>query len=199
MEAAWEKVQGRNFALTSRTYQLPSTQLPFLCTWSLHGRKLQGSNLSSVKKTSGEWCNEETTFLPTHQDGVPLHRHEVQRRGTSQAGALVFTEAPRPVVLGQHQTVVVQCGNADADIVEGTEAERLFNNHGVRLLSFFRIVLHEEAVALVLEVAVDLTFSDVLQLRDGTRETDVVRVGAVHAPLSEQVACIAAFLTGSGQ
>ena len=51
----------------------------------------------------------------------------------------------------------------------------------------------------MLEVAVDLTFSDVLQLRDGTREADVVRVGAVHAPLSEQVACIAAFLTGSGQ
>ena len=39
MEAAWEKVQGRNFALSSRTYQLPSTQLPFLCTWSQRGWK----------------------------------------------------------------------------------------------------------------------------------------------------------------
>ena len=48
MEPAWEKVQGLKF-------QLCEKKLP-----------------------SGEWRNEETTFLPTHQDRVPVHRHEVE-------------------------------------------------------------------------------------------------------------------------
>ena len=93
--------------------------------------------------------------------------------------------------------VVVQCGNTDADVIKGTETERLFNDYCVRLLAFFRIVLHKEAVALMLEIAIDLTFSDVLQLRDGTGEADELRVGAVQVPLSPQVSSLPAFLAGS--
>ena len=40
MEAAWEKIAGLKFQLGS--YQLPSTQLPFLCKWSQRGKKYVG-------------------------------------------------------------------------------------------------------------------------------------------------------------
>ena len=36
-----------------------------------------------------ERWNETSAVLLAHQDGVPLHRHEVQRRGACQAGAEV--------------------------------------------------------------------------------------------------------------
>ena len=99
-------------------------------------------------------------------------------------------------VLGQHHVVAVQGGNPDADIVDGSEAERLFNNDGVFRHTLDRAALHKKAVALVLERAGGFAVQEFFYPHDGAREADVFRVRVLQAPLSEQVACIAALLTG---
>ena len=57
------------------------------------------------------------------------------------------------------------------------------------------VALQEQAVADVLEVAVDADSVGASEQDDRTREADVAVVSALHAPLPEEVACLTAFLT----
>ena len=61
MEPAWEKVQGSKFACLQKTYDLPNG-----------GKKMM-------------------PYYQLNQDRMPLHRHEVQRRGTCEAGIALAT------------------------------------------------------------------------------------------------------------
>ena len=55
-----------------------------------HGTRLGESARNQIwtlaeNLPAAKWRNEATAVLLSHQDGVPLHRHEVQRRSARQA------------------------------------------------------------------------------------------------------------------
>lgn len=98
---------------------------------------------------------------------------------------------------GEDEVVVVEAVDFQADVGEGPEAEGLFDEDGVGRYAVLWEALDVEAVAAVLEIAIDLGLVEVLDPDDGPWETDVLRVGAGQSPLSEEVAGFAALLTRS--
>ena len=66
----------------TKTYWKPSEG------WSQHGWNMWVEFSADIPnhRTAERW-NARGALLPTHQDRVPLHRHEVQWRGTRQASA----------------------------------------------------------------------------------------------------------------
>ena len=118
--------------------------------------------------------------------------------------SLVLLEAPGLAVFGQHQLVFVERSNFHANIVEGPEAEVVLHDGGVGCCFPDGVALDEQAVALVLEVAVDLSLGkvrerDVTKQRHAARETQVVRVRAFQTPLSQQITSFVTLLTGAEQ
>lgn len=98
-----------------------------------------------------------------------------------ESWSLVFLEGPGLTVFGQHQLVFVECRHLHADIVEGLEAEVVFYDSGVRCRFPDGVALDEQTVALVLEIAEDLSLGkvrerDVTKQGHAARETQVVRV-----------------------
>lgn len=98
---------------------------------------------------------------------------------------------------GEDEVVVVEAVDFQADVGEGPEAEGLFDEDGVGRYAVLWEALDVEAVAAVLEIAIDLGLVEVLDPDDGPWEADVLRVGAGQSPLSEEVAGFAALLTRS--
>ena len=83
---------------------------------------------------------------------------------STELALIVEIDGNSDVKYGGHFTSTEQ---AIKDIVvDGLKAERLLDNRRVALLSFFRIALHEEAVAFVLEISEDLAFLQVFQPDD---------------------------------
>lgn len=98
-----------------------------------------------------------------------------------ETSVLVLLEAPGLAVFGQHQLVFVECRHLHADIVEGLEAEVLLYDGGVGCRFPDGVALDEQTVALVLEIAEDLSLGkvrerDVTKQGHAARETQVVRV-----------------------
>jgi hypothetical protein len=82
--------------------------------------------------------------------------------------ASVFIKTPSLVVLAEHQIVVVEFVNFQADIVERPETESLLYENGVCRLALFRKALDEKTVTPMLEIAVDFRFVEVLNPCDRT-------------------------------
>ena len=99
-------------------------------------------------------------------------------------------------VLAEYEVVVVELFYLQADIGERTHAEVAFYGDGVDGFSVDGRTLDEQTVALMLEIAENLS---TIGLKPGntTRETKVTL--SVRAPLSPEVAGLSAFLTGNGQ
>ena len=103
-------------------------------------------------------------------------------------------------LLAQYKSVVIKCFYLHADIVERLEAKVVFNDHCVSRQTFDRVALYQQTVALVLEIAVDLSFGqigkrDITEQSHVARETQVVRVRTLQAPLPQQITCLAPLLT----
>ena len=81
--------------------------------------------------------------------------------GIGECWSLVFLEVPGLTVFGQHQLVFVERCHLHADIVEGLEAEVVLNDDSIRCCFPDGVALDEQTVALVLEVAVDLSLGKV--------------------------------------
>ena len=57
-----------------------------LCVWSLRGKSTRAQICALVQNLqSTAWWNKGVTLLRAHPNRVPLHRHEVQRRGARKA------------------------------------------------------------------------------------------------------------------
>lgn len=103
---------------------------------------------------------------------------------------------------GEDEVVVVEAVNLQADIGEGTEAEVVFYCQGIYAFTLDGNTLDEQAVAAVLEIAINLTLQGVvlIDVSDDTNrsgEGDELIVGTNHFPIAPQVAGFAAFLTRS--
>ena len=79
----------------------------------------------------------------------------------------MLLEVPCLLALAQHQVVATHRYHFQANVVERLEAERLFNHRRVFGYAVFRETLQENAVAHVLEIAIDenLAMMGVLQSR----------------------------------
>ena len=80
---------------------------------------------------------------------------------------LVFIERPVLVAGGEDEVVVVEAVDFQADVGEGPETEGLFDEDGVGGYGVFGETLDVEAVAAVLEIAIDLGLVEVLDPDDG--------------------------------
>jgi len=103
------------------------------------------------------------------------------------------------VALAEPEMVAVKLLYLQADIVKGSEAEIVFHDSGVLRQAIGGIALDKEAVTGVLEVAKHAYRSCAKQVGDGAGEAEIELVGAFHAPLAKQVACLASLLAGDGQ
>ena len=94
---------------------------------------------------------------------------------------LILLKAPGVALLAQYKTVVIKCFNLHADVVERLETKVVLDDGCICRQSFDRVALDQQTVALMLEIAVDLSFGQIGK-RDITeqcyvaRETQVVRV-----------------------
>ena len=95
--------------------------------------------------------------------------------------------------------VAVEGVDAQTDIGKGIHAEIVLNECGVRLLLINGRALHEEAVALMLELGKNCLPIVLAELCDGAREADIHVIVSLQSPLSPQVASVAPFLTGGNE
>ena len=113
--------------------------------------------------------------------------------------SLILFETPGLALFAQYQTFVVKHFDLHADIVEGLETEVVLDDGSIRWQTFDRVALDQQTVALVLEIAVDLSFGqiskrDIPEQCHGTRETQIVRVRAFLSPLPQQITSLAPLL-----
>ena len=106
------------------------------------------------------------------------------------------------VASGEDEVVVVETVDFQADVGKGPEAEVVFYCQGIYSFTLDGNTLDEQAVAAVLEIAINLTFQGVVLIDvsdDANRsgESDELIVGTSHFPIAPQVAGFAAFLTRS--
>ena len=64
-------------------------------------------------------------------------------------------------LLAQYKLVVIKCFYLHADIVERLETKVVFNDRCVSRQTFDGVALDQQTVALVLEIAVDLSFGQI--------------------------------------
>jgi hypothetical protein len=98
--------------------------------------------------------------------------------------------------LAEYQIATVEHVDFQAYVVDGLETVGLFNDGSIGRIAVNGIALYEETVTRMLEVTEHFAFGGILHPDNGTRETQEVGVRTFHAPHSEEVACLAAFLAG---
>ena len=113
---------------------------------------------------------------------------------------LVFIERPVLVAGGEDEVVVVDTVDFQADVGEGPETEVVFYCQGIYAFTLDGDALNEEAVAEVLEVAINLTLQGVVLIDvsdDANRsgESDELIVSTCHFPIAPQIPGLAALLT----
>ena len=98
-------------------------------------------------------------------------------------------------VFAQQQMVGTERFYLESDIVERPESKAVLHQRRVFRNTINGVTLYEEAVAYMLEVAIQFILVEVLDPCDGARKADVFCVGAFQPPLTEQIACITTLLT----
>ena len=92
--------------------------------------------------------------------------------------------------------VRIEVFNSKTDIVEGSETKSLLHDSGIQRQGFDGVTLDEKAVTYVLEIPEHLCLISTPQKRQRARETDILCIVTNQTPLSEQITCLATFLTG---
>ena len=101
--------------------------------------------------------------------------------GNPYSCILVLVEAPGFTLLAQYQMITIERFDLQSDIVERLETEVILHDGSVRSRFPDGVALYEQTVALVLEIAEDLSLGkvrerDVTKQGHAARETQVVRV-----------------------